>query len=355
MPNSTHPPFDQLPDDPRSDANTLRVENEALRRGFTLIPNYILRARGISRDAKLLYGILLSYAWQTDSCFPGYDTLMEDMQCAREALAKYIKELKSIGLIAVQRRGQGMTSIYTLKDIQGADVQKFENRTSRSSDLKLQEVRKSNANKYSVEKDSDEENSKSRKAPPQTQAGSNDAAHHHGTASSRIRQVTPSDVEEDEDDISLGTTPRKQQQGQMRGKGDMSLAGPGRRGGVEAIGATLLQRRPGRPTATEAEARRAIRQYIEDYARELGDQAPKSSVTRAINLMREANVSVGTFIAAMQAAKKRTQQRSASIVKMAEGGKSPYPQKIKMPYFFSLLEEELGLKEPGSMSAATRS
>ena len=133
MPNSTYPPFDQLPDDPRSDANTLRVENEALRRGFTLIPNYILRARGISRDAKLLYGILLSYAWQTDSCFPGYDTLMEDMQCAREALAKYIKELKTIGLIAVQRRGQGRTSIYTLKDIQGADVQKFDFRTSRSS------------------------------------------------------------------------------------------------------------------------------------------------------------------------------------------------------------------------------
>ncbi len=166
MPNSTYPPFDQLPDDPRSDANTLRVENEALRRGFTLIPNYILRARGISRDAKLLYGILLSYAWQTESCFPGYDTLMEDMQCAREALAKYIKELKLIGLIAVQRRGQGMTSIYTLKDIQGADIQKFENRTSRSSDLRLQEVRKSNANKDSVEKDSREENSKSRKARP---------------------------------------------------------------------------------------------------------------------------------------------------------------------------------------------
>lgn len=96
----------------RSSANTLRIENQALAKGFTLIPNYILRATGISRDAKMLYSILLSYAWQTDSCFPGYDRLMDDMQCAKEALAKYIKELKTSGLIEVQRRGQGMTSLY---------------------------------------------------------------------------------------------------------------------------------------------------------------------------------------------------------------------------------------------------
>ena len=59
MPNNTnHQPVAEL----ESEQDTLRIENEALKKGFTLIPNYILRARGVSRDAKLLYGILLSYA-----------------------------------------------------------------------------------------------------------------------------------------------------------------------------------------------------------------------------------------------------------------------------------------------------
>jgi hypothetical protein len=147
--------------------NTLQVENEALRRGFTLIPNYVLRARGLSRDAKLLYGILLSYAWQDSSCFPGYEVLMEDMQCHREALAKYIKELKEKGWIEVRRRGQGKTSIYTIKD-QGSgravgtigggaaakpEPQKFDNRTSRSSISELAGVRKPNGEEYSAEED----------------------------------------------------------------------------------------------------------------------------------------------------------------------------------------------------------
>src|SRR5438045_3360250 len=107
--------------------NTLQVESEILKKGFTIIPNYVLRARNLSRDAKLLYGILLSYAWQTDSCFPGYDTLMEDMQCGRPQVSKYIKELKEVGLIEVKRRGQGLTSIYTIKDVTN---KKFQNETS---------------------------------------------------------------------------------------------------------------------------------------------------------------------------------------------------------------------------------
>src|SRR5215204_5186682 len=132
------------PEEDRQHQDTLRVENEALRRGFTLIPNYVLRARGISRDAKLLYGILLSYAWQKGNCWPGYDTLMEDLQCGRPQLAKYIKELKGTGLIQVQRRGQGLTSIYTIKDVQPENLQKFRIETSGSFDSKQPGVSKRN-------------------------------------------------------------------------------------------------------------------------------------------------------------------------------------------------------------------
>ena len=60
--------------------NTLVIEDPQIRDGFTQIPNIILRTRNLSRDAKLLYGVLLSYAWQKGSCFPGYDTLQEDIR-----------------------------------------------------------------------------------------------------------------------------------------------------------------------------------------------------------------------------------------------------------------------------------
>ncbi len=52
-------------------AGTLTVANAALRGGFVLLPRTLLHAPGLSRDAKLLYAVLLSYAWQQGSCFPG--------------------------------------------------------------------------------------------------------------------------------------------------------------------------------------------------------------------------------------------------------------------------------------------
>jgi len=116
------------------------------------------------------------------------------------------------------------------------------------------------------------------------------------------------------------------------------------------LGDVLLQRRRGRPSADEAEARRVIRQYVEDFGRALGDQAPKSSVTRALNLMQEAGVSLGLFIGALQDAKKTTQKRSASIQKQG-GGDGAFLQKNKMAYFFSVLEDQLGLRVAATADA----
>jgi len=333
----------------RSSANTLRIENQALAKGFTLIPNYILRAKGISRDAKMLYSILLSYAWQTDSCFPGYDRLMEDMQCAKEALAKYIKELKTSGLIEVQRRGQGMTSLYTLRDVEGDTIQKFDNRTSRSSDLKPLEVRKSNAKNTQGIKHKEEYSSNTRKGPRRLTAHTSAEVQQTGSLL-RIRQDSLSAFDrEPGDDVSHEAVVAEDAgEENIRAVRDMS-PDKHRPEGFQAVGATILQRRAGRPSNDEAAARLVIKQYVEDYGRQLGDQAPKSSVTRALNLLHQSGVAVGLFINALQDTYKRTQQKSANIQKVHEGGASPYPQKNKMPYYFSLLEEELGLKEKSTV------
>ena len=101
---------------PNNETNTIVIENEALRRGFTLIPNYVLRNPKLSFGARLTYTLLLSYAWQEGSCFPGQVRLAEHLHTDPRSVRRYLAELKSQGLIAVRRRGLGRTNVYVLTD-----------------------------------------------------------------------------------------------------------------------------------------------------------------------------------------------------------------------------------------------
>jgi len=95
---------------------TLAVANAALRGGFVLLPRTLLHAPGLSRDAKLLYAVLLSYAWRQGSCFPGYGRLQHDLGCGINQVTRYLRELEGAGLITRRRRGLGKTTVYTLHD-----------------------------------------------------------------------------------------------------------------------------------------------------------------------------------------------------------------------------------------------
>jgi hypothetical protein len=50
-------------------SDTMLVEEASLPRGFVQLPKAVLYACNLSRDAKLLYAVLLGYAWQEQSCF----------------------------------------------------------------------------------------------------------------------------------------------------------------------------------------------------------------------------------------------------------------------------------------------
>ena len=97
--------------------DTLIIEDQSLRYGFIQLPRQVLLARNLSHSAKLLYAVLLSYAWQEGSCFPGYGRLEEDMQGREQMVRKYMRELEAIGLVSQKRRGQGKTNIYILHDL----------------------------------------------------------------------------------------------------------------------------------------------------------------------------------------------------------------------------------------------
>lgn len=84
------------------------------KRGYTLVPNFILNTKSLSAGAKLTYVMLLKYAWEKDFCFPGQVTLAKDMGVSERHARDRIKELEKAKLISVTRRGQGRSNLYTL-------------------------------------------------------------------------------------------------------------------------------------------------------------------------------------------------------------------------------------------------
>ena len=106
-----------------AERNTLIIENPALRQGFTQIPNYVFKDKRLSFGARVTYGILLSYAWQEGSCFPGQEKIAEALGAVRKTVHVFLQELRKAGYVDWKQRGLGKTNIYYLLDIKAkADV-----------------------------------------------------------------------------------------------------------------------------------------------------------------------------------------------------------------------------------------
>lgn len=89
------------------------------KKSFTALPTYLLRDWRVSRDARLLMGILRSYAMNKNQCWPSCETLCRDMGCSRSQLYRYLKEL--VDARWIERRPKDPTNkrsvvLYTLHD-----------------------------------------------------------------------------------------------------------------------------------------------------------------------------------------------------------------------------------------------
>jgi len=82
--------------------------------GFTQVPNFILTNKALSVGAKLYYAMLLKYAREKDYCFPGQQTLAQDMGSSERSVRTYQKELEDAHFLEVIQRGLGKTSLYKL-------------------------------------------------------------------------------------------------------------------------------------------------------------------------------------------------------------------------------------------------
>jgi len=100
---------------------TLIIKDPTLRKGFTTIPNAVMSAKGLSMSAKYLYGLLLSFAWQDEECWPGQNKLAEAADCSVKTIEKYLKELRSYELISWKRQGLNRPNIYYINDLGTVD------------------------------------------------------------------------------------------------------------------------------------------------------------------------------------------------------------------------------------------
>src|SRR5437867_8930186 len=103
--------------------NTIVVLNEALKQGFTQLPRYVLKDKKLSFGARLSYAVLLSYAWQEDSCFPGQTRMAEDLGTTDRSVRTFLKELKERGYITWKQQGLNKPNIYYVLDFQPLKVE----------------------------------------------------------------------------------------------------------------------------------------------------------------------------------------------------------------------------------------
>jgi DNA-binding transcriptional ArsR family regulator len=89
--------------------------------GFTQIPNAVLYDAEISMQARALYTVLLSYAWDGPTVWPGFESesgrgLTDRTGWGEHTIRKYLRELQDAGLVEIKREGRGRTNIYRLKE-----------------------------------------------------------------------------------------------------------------------------------------------------------------------------------------------------------------------------------------------
>jgi len=137
------------------------IEERSLKDGFTQIPNTILMRVDISPGAKLAYATLLMYGWN-GTCFPGQQTLAQNMGVSTRSVINYLKELTKLGLVQIKRRGLTQSNEYHLKEWVHP---RSENPSPQ--DVKEAEVKNLQPEEYPIPEDTQlEDNSKIRIAPP---------------------------------------------------------------------------------------------------------------------------------------------------------------------------------------------
>lgn len=97
-----------------TDDKAVRWQSGLFQHGFTIVPNVVLTSEVLDVYAMTVYTLLLYYARQDDSCWPGQEGLAKKAKCSDRQVREAIRALEAVGLVRTRRRGRGMTNVYIL-------------------------------------------------------------------------------------------------------------------------------------------------------------------------------------------------------------------------------------------------
>lgn len=104
---------------------TVVIKHAGLRSvgAFAAFPTNIIRNGALSIGARLTYGLLLSYAWQQDFCFPAQEQLAKDLSVTDRHVRRFLIELRDKKLISWKQMGLNRPNIYYILDIDPANTE----------------------------------------------------------------------------------------------------------------------------------------------------------------------------------------------------------------------------------------
>src|SRR4051794_39419836 len=108
----------------------IHIVDPNLRMGFAQVPRPILKAKGLSDKSKVLYALLLDYAWQDGSCFPGQERLATDLHTTVRTIQRCLDELKQVKLVSWTQRGLNQTNIYSILSLADSPILEIPDATS---------------------------------------------------------------------------------------------------------------------------------------------------------------------------------------------------------------------------------
>ena len=96
--------------------------------GFVQLPRAVLRIKGITLGAKLVYGLLYSYTWTDGQDYPqnsmdvAQTKIAKDTGISLRSIKDYVKELKEKKFISIIRKGLNLPNIYIIEDLQSGSA-----------------------------------------------------------------------------------------------------------------------------------------------------------------------------------------------------------------------------------------
>ena len=337
MPKDPYGGYEGEPPEQEFEPDTLVIADQSLKLGFIQLPKLVLYARNLTRDAKLLYAILLGYAWQQGRCFPGYSRLCYDMGASENTVRVYMRELEKVGLLQQKRRGLGKTNIYILLDLRTAKIEVQEPQNARPAKIEVQEPPETTApehKKTAGELETEELETDRQETgiySNETHSNRSDSKHQGGRLSTTVRGRSivdnPAAGEGPADDPApTGWTHLAEVVRALRPR-------------AAADGPAPAASRRGRPPKADY-----IATVMEEISTRLHDDPKhvRSNITRATRLWQASGLDERAFVEQVLYQARSLAQAQGNVTKRAGDGTG---LRNKVPYFFAVAEDLLGLRE----------